>query len=354
MQKLKVNKPYPITSEIDVVPYKKNDNPKHAVEDLLEGYKIIVLDLYSTGLSILNELKKHLRKKYKDTSFKNERNFRNEFHKLSNKVLLEIRNSKLVVKKSPKIGWFDILYSDIDEFLLSFPQVQGLNSSWQWYKNGVEIPVLKNKIHPWYGTYFPTRFEHLQLFDNWLRRYSGKKDEAFDIGIGSGVLTMQMLQAGIKKVYGTDINPNVIVGIDEYINKNKLHGKIELGYGDLFAGISKKADLIVFNPPWLPASSNFEGIDKAIYYDEALFSNFFSEAKKHLKKDGNIVLLFSNLAELTNENFVHPIEKELKEGGRFLKVLFEKKKVKSASQKTKRNISTRKNEFVELWVLALK
>ncbi|NPA44315.1 MAG: methyltransferase, partial [Chlorobi bacterium] len=317
---------------------------------LLDGYNILILDFYSTGLTILNELKKYLRKKYKSKSFNEERNFRNEFHKLSNHVFLEIKNNKLAVKKSPAIGWLKILYENFDSFLLSFPQVQGLNSSWQWYKNGVTVPVLKNKIYPWYGTYFPTRFEHLKLFENWLNRYSGNKETAFDIGIGSGVLTMQMLQNGFFKIYGTDINPNAIVGIREYADKNNLNSKIELFHGNLFAGCDNKVDLIVFNPPWLPQKYNSKGIDNAIYYNEDLFPDFFKEAKNHLKPNGKIVLLFSNLAELTNSDFEHPIKKELQEG-RFKKELFEFKKVKQASKKTKRNITTRKDEFVELWVL---
>ena len=350
-QKIKINKPEPITTEIELVPYKRKDNPKHAVDDLMQAYNVIVIDFYSTGLTILNELKKELNKKYKNKSFKEQRKFRNEFYEISNRLFLEIRNNKLAVKKSPSVGWLEILYDDISDFLLSFPQVQGLNSSWQWYINGIDIPVLKEKIYPWYGTYFPTRFEHIELFENWLKRYSGNKETAFDIGIGSGVLSLQMLQNGFDKVYGTDINPNAIVGLDEYSKKNKLSSKIILELGDLFAGSSEKTDLIVFNPPWLPATYNTTGIDDAMYYNDNLFTSFFKEAKKHLKDNGRIVILFSNLATLVTENIEHPIKYELETNKVFEKELYEIKKVKSASKKTKRNISTRKDEYVELWVL---
>ncbi len=350
-KKIEINRPEPITTEIELVPYKKKDNPKHAVDDLIEGYNVLVLDYYSTGLVILNELKKELNKRYKNKSFKEQRKFRNEFYEISNRLFLEVRNNKLAVKKSPSIGWLEVLYDDVNDFLLSFPQVQGLNSSWQWYKNGVAIPVLKDKIYPWYGTYFPTRFEHIELFENWLKRYSGKKETAFDIGIGSGVLSFQMLQNGFSKIFATDINPNVIVGIDEALKKKQISTSIELSYGSLFSDFKSKADLIVFNPPWLPATYNTTGIDDAMYYNENLFASFFKEAKKHLKNDGKIVILFSNLAKLVTENIVHPIEYELENNKLFEKELYEIKKVKSASKKTKRNISTRKDEFVELWVL---
>ena len=63
------------------------------------------------------------------------------------------------------------------------------------------------------------------------------------------------------------------------------------------------------------------------------------------------MLLFSNLAQITNVTNEHPIEKELKEGGRFQLDLHLKKTVKSASEKTKRNQHWRSDEEVELWVL---
>ena len=136
--------------------------------------------------------------------------------------------------------------------------------------------------------------------------------------------------------------------------KVKRYSKIDLIFGDLFVGIKEKTELIVFNPPWLPAPYDAEGIDKAIYYDADLFPSFFAEAIKHLEDDGRIVLLFSNLAQITKTSNSHPIEKELAEGGRFEKELFLQKEVKAASKKTKRNQHWRTNEKVELWVLKMR
>ena len=103
------------------------------------------------------------------------------------------------MKKGPTIGWLEKLYPASGDFLLTFPQIQGLNSAWQWYTNGIVIPVLRNKIHPYYGVYFPTRFEHLVLFDNWLKRYNGLKKTAIDIGIGSGILSLMLVKHGFQK-----------------------------------------------------------------------------------------------------------------------------------------------------------
>ena len=111
---------------------------------------------------------------------------------------------------------------------------------------------------------------------------------------------------------------------------------------------------IVFNPPWLLARHKLEeGIDKAIYYEEDLFPRFFQQAEHHLAPGGRIALLFSNLAQISGTDDVHPIKLELERSDRFTKELFLQKNVKAASKKTKRSDS-RKNEKVELWVLTQK
>jgi len=345
-------RPEPITSNIDVFPFNRRTEPQEAIDALIEGYNILIVDFYSSGLTLLNALKQFIKIEYNDQSFQGQRDFRSVFRELSHHILLKISNHKIIVKKAPEIGWLKILYPELDEYLLPFTQVQGLNSSWQWYKKGIFIPVLKKKIHPWFGTYFPTRFEHLELFDSWLRRYKGEKKSAFDIGVGSGVLSFQLIKNGFEKVYGTDTNTNAIIGLNEI--SNQLQSKLELLHGDLFVSSNEKTEMIVFNPPWLPASQDLDELDKAIYYTPELFFRFFDKAKKHIQPNGRVVLLFSNIAQITKVDDSHPIENELANGGRFEKELFLQKKVRLASKKTKRNQTWRAEEKVELWVLKLK
>ncbi len=346
-----VNKPKPIESGKQIELFNRDTDIELTIKVLEAGKPVLIKAFYSNGLLLLNELQLHLKRKFPNKSFQEQREYRSEYHKLSNLVLIEIANHKLAVKKSPSIGWLEKLYPENSNFLLSFPQIQGLNSAWQWYQNGISIPVLRNKIHPYYGTYFPTRFNHLILFDNWLKRYNGPKKSAIDVGIGSGVLSFQMIKYGFQKVFGTDTNPNAIVGLTEFMADTKLSRKIELDLGHLFCKWEKPTELIVFNPPWLPASRNLDRIDEAIYYNENLFPDFFAEAKKRLLPDGKLVILFSNLAQITNATKSHPIEKELAQGGRFKLEKCLKKAVKAASKKTKRDQYWRSSEEVELWIL---
>lgn len=349
-----VNKPEPIASGKKTESFKRGTEVQYAIEVLEAGKPILITEFYSNGLSLLKELHTHLNRKFPNTSFQEQRVYRSEYRKLSNLILIEIADHKLAVKKSPSIGWLEKLYPETSNFLLPFPQVQGLNSAWQWYQNGISIPVLRNKLHPYYGTYFPTRFEHLVLFDNWLKRYKGHKKSAIDVGIGSGVLSLQMIKYGFQKVFGTDTNPNAIIGLAEFMGDTKLSRKIELDFGHLFGKWEKQTELIVFNPPWLPKFHDLDSIDEAIYYNEKLFPDFFAGAKQRLLPEGKLVLIFSNLAQITNMTKEHPIEKELAESGRFQLEKYLKKTVKAASEKTKRDQHWRSSEEVELWVLTHK
>ena len=347
---ININRPEAITSEIDVVGFDGGTKIAYAVEALMEGYYVLVLDVFSSGLKILSELKRALNPKGESHSYQEQRKSRAEFQEISNRLLLEVDQHRLSIKKAPRIGWLKILYPELETFLIAFPQIQGLNSAWQWYQKGSYIHVLHKNIYPWYGTYFPSRFEHLELFDDYLKQYVGEKNTAVDVGVGSGILSMQLLQNGFKNIIATDSNPNAIIGMSHYLAK-KTEKNIELYYGDLFADYKGQADLIVFNPPWIPLKRDVKGIDKAMYYDEELFPRFFEQAKEYLTEKGKLIMIFSNLAEISKLTDNHPIKEELENGNRFKKERLFTKNVSMSSKKTKRNLDRRAKEIVELWVL---
>lgn len=351
---IKANRPAPIDPGGETGLYTQETDVQDTIEALCKGKFVLIEKIYSNGLELLNELQSYLKNRYPTESFQDQRAYRSEFRKLSNQILIRVKANKLAVKKAPSIGWLEKLYPDTDHFLLPFPQIQGLNSAWQWYTNGILIPGLRNKIHPYYGVYFPTRFEHIQLFDHWLKHYNGAKKSAIDVGIGSGILSFLLMKHGFQKSFGTDINPNAIIGLKESIEGTKLSRKIEIDYGSLFGKWEKQTELIVFNPPWLPASHDLDRLDEAIYYNENLFPEFFDAAQKRLLPEGKIVLIFSNLGQITHVSKEHPIEQELLNGNRFQLEQCLKKPVKTASEKTTRNTPWRSEEKVELWVLKLK
>lgn len=346
-----INKPEPIVVDEKLLLFNRAAHVGSTIKAMEKGKSILIHEFYNDGIVLLKELHRHLKQKLPNTTFQEQQAYRSEYQKLSNLILLEVVDQKLSVKKAPTIGWLSKFYPENNYFLLTLPQIQGMNGAWQWYQNGISIPVLRNKLHPYYGTYFPTRFEHLILFDNWLKRYQGPKKSAMDVGVGCGVLSLQMVQHGFQKVFATDINPNAIFGLMEFMGTTKLSRKIELDLGHLFGKWDKPTELIVFNPPWLPGSHDMEGMDEAIYYDRKLFPDFFAAAKERLLPDGKLLVIFSNLAQITKVATDHPIEYELAEGGRFRLERSFKKSVGAASSKTKRDQHWRSLEEVELWEL---
>jgi len=354
LDSIQADRPNIITTEIEAIHFYRKMDTEATVVEMIEGKYVLVEEFYSNGLQVLAELKRKLLLTHKDKSFQGQRDYRAAFREASHRLLLKVKDNKLIVKKSPAIGWLELLYPDVSEFYISFPEVQGMNSSWQWYKKGIEIKTLNLTLHPFYGTYFPTRFDHLKLFDKWLKKYGGAKDNAIEIGVGSGVLSFQLIQNGFKNIFATDTNKNAIIGVSQESKRLGFEKKIRLNHGDLFENCDIKADLIVFNPPWLLAKHTLEeGIDKAMYYEEELFPRFFKQAKEHLAPQGKIVLIFSNLAEVVDKESIHPIIEELQKNQRFRKELHLTRDVRASSRRTKRRDS-RDKEKVELWVLTPK
>ena len=354
LETIQADRPDIITTEIEAIGFYRKMDTKATVDEMIAGKYVLVEEFYSNGLQVLNELKKNLLLKHKDKSFQGQRDYRTAFRNASHRLLLKVKDNKLQVKKAPDFDWLELLYPDVSEFYVSFPEVQGMNSSWQWYEKGIEVKTLDIKLHPYYATYFPTRFDHLKLFDKWLKKYEGAKTNAIDIGVGSGVLSFQLIQNGFENIYASDTNKNAIIGVNEEIKRLGYEDKVTLNHADLFENCDVKADLIVFNPPWLLAKHKLEeGIDKAMYYEEDLFDRFFEQAEKYLAPEGKIVLIFSNLAQVVDKDSKHPIIEELQKHNRYRKELHLKRDVRASSRRTKRRDS-RDNEKVELWVLTPK
>jgi len=348
---IKPDRPEILTSEIEAISFYRKMDTQATVMEMLEGSYVLVEEFYSNGLQVLSELKRILQLQFKGKSFQEQRDYRSAYREASHRLLVKVKDNKLAVKKCPDIGWLKLLYPDVSDFYISFPDVQGLNSSWQWYQKGIEIPVLNETIHPYYGTYFPTRFDHLVLFDQWLKTYKGSRRKGADIGVGSGVISFQLIKNGFESVFASDTNKNAVIGVSQESARMGMDTNLTLSLGDLLTDCDFQADLIVFNPPWLIAKHKLEeGIDKAVYYEKDLFPRFFEQAGNHLAPEGKLVLLFSNLAQVVGADDLHPMREELEKNDRFIEEQHLERSVKPSSTKTKRK-SFRAKEKVELWVL---
>jgi methylase of polypeptide subunit release factors len=253
----------------------------------------------------------------------------------------------MTLRDARPIGFLPDLYPELQSFVLPFIQLQELHGAYGRYREGVHLAVLGHRVHPFYGTYVPTRVSHLELFGTWLSGYQGPRKRAVDVGTGCGVLALMLAKAGFERVLATDCNPNALESLARDMGRMSSPPKIDLWHGDLLGEDSSRRDLIVFNPPWIQGEID-DLLDRSLHFEEGLFERFFDQAIERLNPAGRIVLLFSNMLELLQPDVPHPILAEL-ERGRLQLVQKLHRKVKPARDEKGRRRRTR--EKVEVWEL---
>jgi methylase of polypeptide subunit release factors len=204
-----------------------------------------------------------------------------------------------------------------------------------------------NRIHPSYGVFSPVRGEYIQLV---AEAPLPSSDVAFDIGVGTGVLSAVLAKRGVKRVVGTDLDPRALACAKENIQRLGLKDKVELVQTNLFP--EGKAPLIVCNPPWLPARASAP-IERAIYDENsAMLKGFLAGLAEHLSPQGEGWLILSDLAEHLGLRTRAELETWISEAG--LKVLGKldtKAEHKKVQDETDPLHAAREAEVTSLWRL---
>ena len=180
--------------------------------------------------------------------------------------------------------------------MVSLRELLGVVGAYEWRKKGVEIAALgvapNNRIYPHYGVFSPVRGEYIDLVatipinDHTL---------AFEIGVGTGVLSALLVKRGVERVVATDCDSRALTCAQENIERLGVTEKVELVKADLFpVGL---APLIVCNPPWVPARPT-SPIERAVYDENSsMLRGFLSGLREHLTPEGEGWLILSDLAE---------------------------------------------------------
>ncbi len=186
-------------------------------------------------------------------------------------------------------------FGELDEpCLISFRDLQGALGAEQWREKGVPIESLGLSIYPHYGVFAPTRHEYVQLMLD--APLPDVHDVAFDIGTGTGLLAIILAQRGVKQVIGTDLNPRALACATDNIERLGL-STVQIQQADLFPIEQPLANLIVCNPPWLPAKPS-SPLEYAVYDPKsAMLRGFLQGVSKHLAPQGEVWLILSDLAE---------------------------------------------------------
>ena len=187
----------------------------------------------------------------------------------------------------------------VETYVISLRELLGVISAHEWRKNGVPILAQGEDaicVHPHYGVFSPVRGEYIQLVCNasWSKAIS-THSIAFDIGVGTGALSVVLAMRGIQKIIATDVDDRAIACAKDNIERLDLAAQVEIQKTDLFP--VGKAALIVCNPPWLPARPS-SLLEHAIYDPESrMLKGFLAGLKEHLLPEGEGWLILSDLAE---------------------------------------------------------
>ena len=178
----------------------------------------------------------------------------------------------------------------------SLRELLGLVGAHEWRKKGVEIPALGappgNRIHPHYGVFSPVRGEYVDLV---AQAPLPSKTLAFDVGVGTGVLSAVLARRGVQRVVATDQDPRALACARENLQRLGLTSRVELQQQDLFP--EGKAPLVVCNPPWLPARAS-SPVERAVYDEgSGMLRGFLAGLAAHLEPGGEGWLILSDLAE---------------------------------------------------------
>jgi SAM-dependent methyltransferase len=184
-------------------------------------------------------------------------------------------------------------YGDITApSVVSLHELVGAIGAHEWRRNGVWVEALQGRIHPHYGTFFPTRSEYVDLL---AAAPLPSEALAFDVGTGTGVLAAVLARRGVRHVVATDNEPRAIACASENFRNLGLQDRTETVLGDMFP--PGRAPLIVCNPPWIPATPH-SSLDSAVYDPGSrMLFRFLNELAGHLEPGGEGWLVLSDLAE---------------------------------------------------------
>ncbi|MFC4503483.1 MULTISPECIES: methyltransferase [Streptomyces] len=177
--------------------------------------------------------------------------------------------------------------------VVSLRELLGVIGAHQWRLKGVDVPALGARVHPHYGVFAPVRGEYVDLVARTPLRPVPRT--AFDLGTGTGVLAAVLARRGVGHVVATDISPRALACARENVRRLAPSGRIDVVGPCLFP--EGRADLVVCNPPWLPARPTGP-VEQGVYDpDGAMLDGFLTGLAAHLRPGGEGWLVLSDLAE---------------------------------------------------------
>lgn len=135
--------------------------------------------------------------------------------------------------------------------------------------------------------------------DSYLLKEALEQEElggkrVLDMGTGSGILAVTAARQGAS-VTAADINPRAVATVRQRARQDDL--SIDAVRSDLFAAVSGTYDVIVFNPPYVPAARTGDVTDAAWASGSdgrAVLDRFIRAVGDALAAGGRVLLLQSS------------------------------------------------------------
>ncbi|TFC26620.1 class I SAM-dependent methyltransferase [Cryobacterium sp. TMT1-3] len=265
-------------------------------------------------------------------------------------LLIPLEGGNIIgLRRAPDVvsATVDAYGSITEASVVSLHEVLGTIGAHQWRTKGIPVAALNASVYPHYGTFFPVRSEYVGLVAS---APLAAPKVAFDIGTGTGVLAAVLATRGVPRVVATDIEPRAVASARETVSRLKLTERVEVHLTSLFP--DGRADLIVCNPPWIPATAH-SLLDAAVYDPGSrMLKGFLAGVLGHLEPRGEVWLVLSDFAELVGLRSRDDLLKEIDAAGLRVIGALEAPAVHARATDTSDPLhAIRRNEVTSLWRL---
>lgn len=218
-------------------------------------------------------------------------------HQVLSKLLVELDpRYQLALSRGPDVreACREVWGTSEKPSVTSLRQILGMVGAHEWRKAGIRLPALGGGLlRPHFGVFAPVRSEYVDLVAE--APLGGAVRKAFDLGTGTGVLALVLARRGVPQVVATELDPRALACARENVTAFGLEERVEVAECDLFP--DGRADLVVFNPPWLPERPHSR-VERALFDPgHSLVHRFLRELPEHLSQGGEGWLLLSDLGE---------------------------------------------------------
>lgn len=156
------------------------------------------------------------------------------------------------------------------------------------------------------------------------------EDRVLEVGCGSGVVISRIAEMDVGRVVATDVNPHAV--------RETRERDVDVVRTDLYSGIGAEFDLVLFNPPYLPATEDQkkrEGDDVDLDWPE-------------------VAVTGGDTGRKVIEKFLAGLDRILSEGGRAILVVSTHTDVEEVEERCRKHgFSTRKTAREELFFESL-